>query len=130
MLPSIVRMIPVEVHHVIRLEIKRLIPEALQKRVIDQPLNVMSPGRYPERLDRTVQRDPRIQPAQLSSELGNAFASRVAFLGRKLGELRAKMRIAELPRRTHFSVEIEKELAAGFHLSIKGAHGCPGIRGV
>ena len=60
MLLGIVRMVPIEVHHVVGLEIEGVIPEALQKGVINQSLHIMRSGGDAEDFDRPAERDRRV----------------------------------------------------------------------
>ena len=60
MLPSVVRMIPIEIDHVVGFVIERIVPEAFHEVVIEQPLHVMDTGRNAKNRNGLFQRYRRI----------------------------------------------------------------------
>src|SRR5262249_16417609 len=75
MLPCIVRIIPIEVDHVIRFKIEGFVPKALNEVIIQKPLDVVRAGRNAEDLDGLCQRNRRIEAAQFASHFGQRPAN-------------------------------------------------------
>src|SRR5579871_5018028 len=129
-LPGVVRVIPVEIHHVVRFEIERFIPETLEEVVVEQSLNVVLAGRDAESRHALLQLDLRVEPRQLPAQFREPFAGKVARLGGELHEFAAQVLIGELAGSAHLSIDIEEELPSRLHLAEQGKNGSPGIRRV
>src|SRR5690348_15880490 len=120
MLPSVVRMIPVEIDHIIGLVVERLVPEAFQEIVVQQSLYVVRSSMNSEHGNRLLKRDRSVQPRQLPAELGDSFTCRVTLLRGERHEVLANMIIGKYARRSHFPIDVEKELATGPDLLLHG----------
>src|SRR5215472_16297092 len=101
MLPSVLRMIPIEIDHVICLEIKTLVPEAFQNIVINEPLHIMGTRRNIEHRNWTLQSDLRIEARQLTTEFGDRFTSGIAVLQTQFSKLLPYRSVSELTKCSH-----------------------------
>src|SRR5580704_5739271 len=129
-LPGVMRVIPVEIDHVVDFKIESVVPEAFDEPVVDQALHIVRSGRDVQDVDGLGQRDLGIEAAELTPELGKGPAGRIAFLGRHLGEVPADILIAELTRGPHLLVDVEEKLAAGPDLLVERTHCRTRIRGM
>src|SRR5215831_18657641 len=128
MFPSIVWMVPVKVHHVVRFEIECVVPEAFQKVVIHQTLDIVLTRWNAEDGDTFFQSNPSFQIGKFAAEFSEALAECIACLWLQRCVRTPDVFVAKLASRTHFAINVEKELPSWLHFSEKCFERGTGVR--
>src|SRR5215204_3176348 len=79
-LPRIVRVVPIEIDHVVCFEVERIVPKALDEIVVDQSLDVMCAGGDPEHFNWLFEGDTSADSAQFTSHFGQGTTCIETFL--------------------------------------------------